>query len=51
MVFGDFFFFFGLSCSFWGSFDVFCGLRCVLVYFMLVVIVKNCKLWVLENIR
>jgi len=30
-------------------FDVFCGLRLVLVGFMLVVIVKMCKLWVLEN--
>jgi len=29
-------------------FDVFWGLRLVLVGFMLVVMVKNCKLWVLE---
>jgi len=31
-------------------FDVFWGLRCVLVGFMLVIMVKKCKLWVLENI-
>ena len=30
-------------------FDVLCGLRLVLVGFMLVVMVKKCKLWVLEN--
>jgi len=34
----------------WVVFDVFWGLRLVLVGFMLVVIVKKCKLWVLENI-
>jgi len=34
----------------WGVFDVFLGLRCVLVGFLLVTMVKNCKLWVLENI-
>jgi len=34
----------------WGVFDVFWGLRLVLVGFMLVVMVKKCKLWVLENI-
>ena len=31
-------------------FDVFWGLRLVLVALMLVVMVKKCKLWVLENI-
>ena len=31
-------------------FDVFWGLRCVLVGFMLVITVKKCKLWFLENI-
>jgi len=31
-------------------FDVFWGLRMVLVGFMLVVMLKKCKLWVLENI-
>ena len=31
-------------------FDVLCGLRFVLVWFFLVIIVKKCKLWVLENI-
>ena len=31
-------------------FDVFWGLRCVLVGFLLVTMVKKCKLWVLENI-
>jgi len=30
-------------------FDVLCGLRLVLDGFMLVVMVKKCKLWVLEN--
>ena len=30
----------------WGVFDVFCGLRCVLVGFLLVIMVKKCKLWV-----
>jgi len=35
----------------WGVFDVFWGLRLVLVGFMLVIMVKNCKLWLLENIR
>ena len=32
-------------------FDVFLGLRLVLVGFMVVVMVRKCKLWVLENIR
>ena len=48
----------GFSSVFWvdpvlfGSpFDVFFGLRLVLVGFMLVVMVKKCTLWVLENIR
>ena len=31
----------------WVVFDVFWGLRCVLVGFMLVDMVNNCKLWVL----
>jgi len=35
----------------WGVFDVFWGLRCILVGFMLVIMVKNCKLWDLENFR
>ena len=35
----------------WGVFDVFWGLRCVLVGFLLVIMVKKCKLWVWENIR
>ena len=35
----------------WGVFDVFWGLRCVLVGFMLVIKLENCKLWFLENIR
>jgi len=34
-----------------GVYDVFWGLRCVLVGFLLVTMVKKCKLWVLENIR
>ena len=34
----------------WAAFDVFCGLRCVLVGFLLVIMVKKCKLWVLKNI-
>jgi len=44
----------GFSSGFWvdpvlfgALLDVFWGLRCVLVGFMLVVMVKNCKLWVL----
>ena len=35
----------------WGVFDVFWGLRCVLVGFLLVIMGNKCKLWVLENIR
>ena len=49
---------FGVSSVFWvdpvlfgALFDVFWGLRCVLVGFMLVVMVRKGKLWVLENIR
>ena len=34
----------------WGVFDVFWGLRCVLVGFMLVIMVKKSKLRFLENI-
>ena len=48
----------GFSSVFWvdpvlfgALFDVFWGLRCVLVGFMLVFMVKKCKLWVLESIR
>jgi len=41
----------GDSCLVWCVFYVFWGVRWVLVGFMLVVMVKNCKLWVLENIR
>ena len=33
-----------------GVFDVFWGLRCILVGFLLVIMVKKGKLWVLENI-
>jgi len=47
----------GFSCFFGGDpllvscvFDVFCGVRCILVGFFLVIMVKNSKLWVLENI-
>ena len=47
----------GFSSVFWvdpflfgALFDVFWGLRLVLVGFMLVVMVKKCKLWVLEKI-
>jgi len=47
----------GISSVFWvdpvlfgALFDAFWGLRFVLVGFMLVIMVKNCKLWVLENI-
>ena len=32
-----------------GVFDVFLGLRLVFAGFMLVILVKKCKLWVLEN--
>ena len=46
----------GFSSVFWvdpvlfgAIFDMLCGLRLVLVGFMLVVMVKKCKLWVLEN--
>jgi len=35
----------------WGVFDVFWGLRFVLVGFMFVILLENCKLWFLENIR
>jgi len=39
---------FGVDPVLFGAlFDVFWVLRCVLVRFMLVVMVKNCKLWVL----
>ena len=34
-----------------GVFDVFWGLRCVLVGFLLVIMVKKRKFWVLENFR
>ena len=34
----------------WGVFDVFWGLRCILVGFLLVIMLKKGKLWVLENI-
>jgi len=50
--------FLGFSSVFWvgpvlfgAIFDVLCGLRLVLVGFMLVVMVRKCKLWVLENFR
>jgi len=33
----------------WGVFDMFLSLRCVFVGFMLVILVKKCKLWVLKN--
>ena len=35
----------------WGVFDVFWGLRFVLVGFLLVIMGNKCKFWVLENIR
>jgi len=44
MAFGFFFRFWVDPVLVWGVFDVFCGLRCVLVGFFLVVMVKNCKL-------
>ena len=34
----------------WGVFNLFWGLRCVLVRFLLVIMLRKCKLWVLENI-
>ena len=44
-------FVFGFDPVLFGAlFDVFWGLRCVLVGFMLVVMVRKCELWVLENI-
>jgi len=43
--------FFFLYSSVWGVFDMFWGLRCVLVGFMLVIVLEKCKLWFLENIR
>jgi len=44
--------FFGFDPVLFGAlFDVFWGLRSVLVGFLLVTMVKKCKLWVLENIR
>ena len=48
----------GFSSVFWvdpvlfgALLDVFWGLRFVLVGFMLVIVLKTCKLWFLENIR
>jgi len=48
---------FGISFSFGGDpvlfgalFDVFWGLRWVLVGFLLVIVLEKCKLWFLENI-
>jgi len=47
-----FFFFFPHNADLvWGVFDVFWGLRCIFVGFLLVIMEKKCKLWVLENIR
>jgi len=46
-----FFFFSSDAVLVWGVFDVFCFLCCVLVGFLLVIMVKKCKWWVLENIR
>ena len=47
----------GFSSVFWvdpvlfgALLDVFWGLRCILVGFLLVIMVKKGKLWVLENI-
>ena len=34
----------------WGVFDVFWGVRWVSVGFLLVIMVRKCKLWVMENI-
>ena len=45
------FFFGGDPVLVWGVFDVFWGLRCVLVGFMLVIVLEKCKFWFLENIR
>ena len=43
---------FGVDPVLFGAlFDVFCGLRCVLVGFELVIVLEKCKLWFLENIR
>ena len=48
----------GFSSVFWvdpvlfgALFNVFWGIRFVLVWFIFVIMVKNYKLWVLENIR
>jgi len=35
----------------WGAFDVFWGLRFIVVGFLLVIMEKKCKLWVLEKIK
>ena len=57
MLLGWIYGFGGISFSFGGDpvlfgaiFDVFWGLRWVLVGFMLVVMLEKCKLWFLENI-
>ena len=48
----SFFFFFSPDADLvWAGFDVFWGLRCILVGFLMVIMVKKCKLCVLENIR
>ena len=44
------FFFGGDPVLVWGVFDVFWGLHWVFVGFMLVVMLRKSKLWVLENI-
>jgi len=47
----SFFFFFSYdSFLVWCVFDVFWGLRCVFVGFLLVIVLEKCKLWFLENI-
>jgi len=51
MAFGFFFRFGGDPVLVWGVFDVFWGVRWVSVGFLLVIMVKKCILWVLENFR
>ena len=50
-IWGFLLFFGGDPVLVWGVFDVFWGLRWVLFGFMLVIMVKKRKYWVLENFR